>query len=316
MLSRSQLRTVCNLAFVLVFLGGDAFLKAQTPTLAERLGYPKDAKLLIIHADDLGMDYSIDRASFEALENHLVSSASAMVPCPWFTEVVEFAKKHHNADIGLHLTLNSEWMTYRWGPMAPREKVASLLDQEGYLYRLSPGTVEKGQATEVEREIRAQIDFAIRHGLHLTHLDTHEGTLLERQDFYAVFVKVAHEYRLPFNANRAVLKSKGWQSMLSPRDIEQDAGLEVHEGTAPAPKHWKQSYLRMLDEVKPGLTEMVVHLGYDCPELEAITAGYNHHEAKWRQHDFDVVRSTEFKEAIRRNRIFIITWREIDRLLQ
>jgi predicted glycoside hydrolase/deacetylase ChbG (UPF0249 family) len=308
------MRTACNLAFVLVFLGGDAFLKAQTPTLAETLGYPKDAKLLIIHADDLGMDYSIDRASFEALENHLVSSASAMVPCPWFTEVVEFAKKHPDADIGLHLTLNSEWMTYRWGPMAPREQVTSLLDPEGYLYRLSPGTVEKGQATEVEREIRAQIDFAIRHGLHPTHLDSHEGTLLERQDFYKVFVKVAHEYHLPFNANRAVLKSKGWQSMLSPGDIEQDAGLEVREGTAP--EDWKQSYLRMLDEVKLGLTEMVVHLGYDCPELEAITAGYNHHEAKWRQHDFDVVRSTEFKEAIRRNRIFVITWREIDRLLQ
>jgi len=314
MMSRSLMRTACNLAIALIFVGGDAFLEAQTSTLAERLGYPKDAKLLIIHADDLGVANSVDRASFEALENHLVSSASAMVPCPWFAEVVEFAKKHPDADIGLHLTLNSEWMTYRWGPIAPREQVTSLLDPEGYLYRLSPGTVEKGQATEVEREIRAQIDFAIRHGLHPTHLDSHEDTLLDRQDFYAVFVKVAHEYHLPFKANRAVLKSKGWQSMPSPRDIEQDAGLEVREGTAP--EHWKQSYLRMLDEVKPGLTEMVVHLGYDCPELEAITAGYPSFNGPWRQHDFDVVRSAEFKEAIRRNRMFIVTWREIDRLLQ
>lgn len=92
MLSRSQMRTACSSAFFLVFLGGTAFLNAQTPTLAERLGYPKDAKLLIIHADDLGMDHSIDQASFEAIGNHLVSSASAMVPCPWFTEVVKFAK--------------------------------------------------------------------------------------------------------------------------------------------------------------------------------------------------------------------------------
>jgi len=312
MLSRSQMRAAFSLAFLLIFLGGTAFLNAQTPTLAERLGYPKDAKLLIIHADDLGVADSVDRASFEALENHLVSSASAMVPCPWFTQVVEFAKKHPDADIGLHLTLNSEWMTYRWGPMAPREEVASLLDPEGYLYRLSPGTVEKGVAAEVEKEIRAQIDFAIRHGLHPTHLDSHEDTLLDRQDFYATFVRVAHEYHLPFKANRTVLKSKGWQSMPSPRDIEQDAGLEVREGTAP--EHWKQSYLRMLDEVKPGLTEMIVHLGYDCPELEAITAGYPSFNGLWRQHDFDVVRSAEFKEAIRRNRIIVITWREIDRL--
>jgi len=314
MFSQSQMRRACSLALFLVILGGKSFLKAQTPTLAERLGYPRDAKLLIIHADDLGMAYSVDRASFEALENHRVSSASAMVPCPWFTEVVEFAKKHPDADIGLHLTLNSEWMTYRWGPMAPREQVASLLDPEGYLYRLSPGTVEKGVAAEAEREIRAQVDFAIRHGLHPTHLDSHEGTLLERQDFYKVFVKVAHEYHLPFNASRAELESKGWQSMVSPRDVKQDGVLAMREGAAP--EHWTQSYLRMLDEVKPGLNEMVVHLGYDCPELEAITAGNNHHEATWRQRDFDVVRSVEFKEAIQRNRIVVITWREIDRLLQ
>jgi hypothetical protein len=83
MLSRFQMRTTCSSAFFLVFLGGTAFLNAQTPTLAERLAYPKDAKLLIIHADDLEMDHSIDQVSFEALENHLVSSASAMVPCPW-----------------------------------------------------------------------------------------------------------------------------------------------------------------------------------------------------------------------------------------
>ena len=314
MLGRSLVRTGCNLVFVLIFLGGEAFLKAQAPTLAEKLGYPKDAKLLIIHADDMGVANSVDRASFEALEKKLVSSGSAMVPCPWFPEVVEFAKKHPDADIGLHLTLNSEWMTYRWGPMAPREQVASLLDPEGYLYRLSPGTVEKGVAAEVEKEIRTQVDFAIQHGLQPTHLDSHEATLLDRQDFYEVFIKVAHEYHLPFIANRAVLNSKGWQSMLSPGDIEQDAWLEVREGTPP--EHWKQSYLRMLDEAKPGLNEMIVHLGYDCPELEAITAGYPSFNGPWRQHDFDVVRSEEFKEAIRRNQISVITWREIEKLLK
>lgn len=314
MLSRSQMRTACNLAFVLVFLGGEAFLKAQTPTLAERLGYPKDAKLLIIHADDLGMDYSIDRASFEALANHEVSSASAMVPCPWFPEVVKFAKEHPDADIGLHLAINSEWMTYRWGPVAPRDQVMSLLDPEGYFYRLTPGTTEKGQAAEAEKEIRAQIEFALRLGLHPTHLDSHEGTLMSRQDFYEAYVKVAHEYHLPFIAGLAELESKGWQSMLSPGDVKLDGRLNINEDVRP--ENWRQTYLRMLDEAKPGLNQLIVHLGYDCPELEAITAGYDHHEAKWRQRDFDLVRSAEFKEAIQRNHILVITWREIGKLLQ
>src|ERR1019366_6008063 len=142
------MQAVCVCVFLWGALSGETILKAQSPTLAERLGQPKDAKLLILHADDIGMAHSIDRASFEALQNHDVSSASAMVPCPWFVEVVEFAKKHPDADIGLHLTLNSEWKTYRWGPVAPRDKVMSLLDPQGYFSDQSPGTVEKGQAAE------------------------------------------------------------------------------------------------------------------------------------------------------------------------
>jgi len=311
---RSYTRAVGALVFLLGTLCGQPLLRAQSLTLAERLGYPKDAKLLIIHADDLGMALSIDRASFEALQNHDVSSASAMVPCPWFTEVTEFGKKHPAADLGLHLTLNSEWMTYRWGPLAPRDKVTSLLDPDGYFYRLSPGTIEKGQAAEVEREIRAQIDQAIRLGMHPTHLDPHEDTLLGRPDFFEVFVRVAHEYHLPLRASFPELETKGWLSMLSPKDVKLDRLLVVHEGTKP--EQWKQSYLGMLDEVKPGLNEMIFHLGYDDPELEAITAGYTHHEAKWRQRDFDVVRSAEFKEALRRNHLLVTTWREIARAVQ
>src|SRR5215831_11157903 len=117
-----------------------AFLLATLPlttgaqTLAEKLGYAKDARLLIVHADDVGETHSVNAATFEALEKGYVNSASLMVPCPWFPEAAEFAKEHLHADLGLHLTVTSERVYYRWGPVAPPEQVASLVDLNGYFH--------------------------------------------------------------------------------------------------------------------------------------------------------------------------------------
>src|SRR6266536_3274127 len=111
-------------AAILFLLASLTAASAQTKTIAERLGYPPDSKLLILHADDLAVAHSEDAASFDALDKHVVTSASIMVPCPWLNEVAAYAKEHPDADLGLHLTLTSEWKTYRWGPTASRDKVA------------------------------------------------------------------------------------------------------------------------------------------------------------------------------------------------
>src|ERR1700690_3029718 len=173
---------------------------AQSKTIAERLGYARDSKLLIIHADDLAVAHSEDAASFDALDRNAVTSASIMVPCPWLAEVADYAKAHPDADLGLHLTLTSEWKTYRWGPIESRDKVPSLLDPSGNLWPEVAPAVAHLKADEVEREIRAQIEHAISMGIHPTHLDSHMGTLFSRPDLFAVYVKVAHEYKLPFLA--------------------------------------------------------------------------------------------------------------------
>jgi len=149
----------------------------QTKTIAERLGYAPDAKLLIIHADDLAVAHSEDSASFDALDKHAVTSASIMVPCPWLSEVAEYAKAHPDADLGLHLTLTSEWKSYRWGPVASTNTVPSLLDPSGYLWPDTPQALGALKPAEVEREIRAQIERANAFGIHPTHLDSHMGTL-------------------------------------------------------------------------------------------------------------------------------------------
>src|SRR5919107_3609608 len=102
--------------------------------LAVRLGYPADAKLLIVHGDDLGVAHSVNAATAKAFETGLVNSASVMVPCPWLPEIAAYARAHGDADLGLHLTLTSEWKTYRWGGVLPRDRAPTLYDAEGYLY--------------------------------------------------------------------------------------------------------------------------------------------------------------------------------------
>src|SRR6266705_6198837 len=121
---------ISGLFLLFVSLGAHA----QNKTVAERLGYPADSKLLIVHADDLAVAHSVDTASFDALTRNAVNSASIMVPCAWLTEVAAFAKNHPEADLGLHLTLTSEWKTYRWGPVDSKDKVPSLLDSSGFLW--------------------------------------------------------------------------------------------------------------------------------------------------------------------------------------
>ena len=298
---------------LLVGMCGGTLECAQPPTLAERLGYPRDAKLLIIHADDLAVAHSVDQASFYALGRHDVSAASVMVACPWFTEVVDYARQHPEADFGLHLTLNSEWKPYRWGPQSPRDQVRSLLDPDGYLWWDSTLTVEHGQPADVEREIRAQIEQAMRMGLHPTHVDDHEATIEDRKDFFVAMVKVAHDYHLPFRCSRPDLEKKGWLSLVSPQDIILDRFLEPNYHVPP--DQWVDSYLRMLNRVVPGLNQMIVHLGYDDRELQAITVDNVGWGAAWRQRDLDLVGNPVFKEALRSKHIIVIGWRELDKLV-
>ncbi len=120
-----QLRKYAGACMLLLLAG--AGTRAQNKTVAERLGYPTDSKLLIIHADDLSVAHSVDTASFDALDKKAVTSASIMVPCAWLTEVAWYAKDHPDADLGLHLTLTSEWKVDRWGPVESKDKVTSLL---------------------------------------------------------------------------------------------------------------------------------------------------------------------------------------------
>jgi hypothetical protein len=280
---------------------------AQTTTAAERLGYPADTKLLIIHADDLAVSHSQDRASFAALDRGEASAASIMVPCPWLTEVAAYAQAHPDADLGLHLTLTSEWRSYRWGPLASRNEVPGLLGPDGNLWPDVPFVTKHATAAEIEKEIRAQIEQAMKVGIRPTHLDSHMGTLFATA-YFPVYVKVAREYGLPFLAMRTPGAAASMLALLKDSDILPDA---IEMATNVKPENWASYYLGLITSLKPGLTELIVHLAYDDAEMQAITEGHPAYGSAWRQRDFDVITSPEFQQALKNNRVTLIGWKQI-----
>jgi len=288
-------------------------LSAQQQTVAERLGYPRDAKLLIIHADDLGFAHSADAASFDALNSGAITSASIMMPTPWVTEVAAYAKAHPDADLGLHLTLTSEWETYRWDGLAPTDKVPSLYDSDGTLPNDEGIVAKRAKPEEVERELRAQVDRALALGIRPTHLDSHMGSLFTTPALFNVYTKVAHDYHLPFLAV-AGAGFGGGNSVLTPKDVPLDA-VVIAGDNVPRDK-WKEFYLNTINNLKPGITELIVHLGHDDAELQAVTVNHEPYGSAWRQRDFEVVNSPEFKKALRDNHVILVKWRDLGKLVQ
>ena len=274
-------------------------------------------KTVIIHSDDAGMCHSVNLATIKAMEDGIVSSASIMVPCPWFSEIAAYAKEHPEKDFGIHLTLTSEWDHYRWGPVAPKEKVPSLVDEEGYLWDNSRLVAENVKAEEVEIELRAQIDRAKRFGVPVTHLDTHMGALFSRADLAKVYVKLGIEYNLPVlmvRVPKAYLEQA--YPALAPVAEELLAELERHgfpildavdTGNYGVPAEKKKAYyLKYLRSIKPGLTEIIIHCGFHNSELQGATGSSARRGA-----DTDSFLDPEIISEIKSLGLNVATWKEV-----
>jgi len=297
-----------GIALAVLLLAGPS--ASQSPTVQERLGHPASARLIVIHADDLGMAHSVNRATFEALEKGWVTSASILVPCPWFAEAARWARAHPEADLGIHLALNSEWTGFRWGPVSGASAVPSLLDAEGYPPLVEPTVVQQAKPAEVERELRAQVDRAKAAGVRLSHLDSHMGTLFASAALFEVYRRLGAAYDLPLLLERR--SHEGEATGFSPgaqADALVDRVMSIEPGVSPA--GWAAAYEKMLAPLPPGVYELIVHLAHDDDEMRGATSDHPDWGAAWRQSDFDLVRSDRFRDFLKSQGFVPVKWSEL-----
>lgn len=283
--------------------------------LAERLGYPKDTVLLMVHADDAGLSFSENQATQQALQKGIVNSCSLMVPCPWFYEMAAFAKKNPQYDYGIHLTLTCEWQHYKFGPILPAKEVPSLVDENGFFLRKSAMVGQKADATEVEKELRAQIERAMQFGLQPSHLDSHMYSMGSSTALFSVYRKLGREYNLPVLMNNALLDMVNLDaSVLEENDLLIDK-IHMANFTYFEPETLKAFYQNVFDYLIPGVNIILIHPAFDTLEMQGITIDHPHFGSGWRQIDYDCFTTEEARAKIQSKNVQLIDWKEIARLL-
>jgi predicted glycoside hydrolase/deacetylase ChbG (UPF0249 family) len=291
-----------------IFLFGGQFVFAQT--LAEKLGYDKDAILLIINNDDAGMSHASNMGTIKGMSEGSISSATIMFPCSWSKGMVEWAKQNPQYDFGVHLTLTSEWKSYKWGTVANPAEVASLLDENGHMYRSVEEVYEHGDPKHAYLEGKAQIEKAIAYGLPFTHIDSHMGTYQLNPAYIEVYLKLAQEYNVPLRmASQSTLEKFGMGQL---RSQAASMGLVftdymVYEELQDYNDDVEGFWLKVINNLQPGVTELYVHASELTPELSAISG-----TAKKRAAELATFSSSEkIKAAMKAKNVHIISYRPL-----
>jgi hypothetical protein len=321
-----------NLLVLLLFNINVCIGQQNDSTYAERLGYPKSARVLILHVDDAGMSFESNEGTISAITKGVANSCSVMMPCPWVPGFVKFLKQNPDIDAGLHLTLTSEWKNYRWVPLAGKISVPGLTDEEGCLWGGVADVVKHASADEVEKEIRAQIDRAESIGFKPTHFDSHMGTLFATPAFLERYIKVWIEKRIPvmLPGGHNILIQK--QQKADDRRINQlrmlgrtlwSAGLPVLDDLHNESYGWKiesrienddkklqafktQKYIKAIRSLKPGVTMMIMHCTATTPVFPNISDS-----GPLRKADLLAMLDPLLKKTLQQEGIILTTWREL-----
>jgi len=267
------------------------------------LGYPADARLLIINADDFGMCHAVNEAIIGTLKEGIVQSTSLMIPCPWALQAINFLKDHPEIPFGVHLTAISDSVNNRWQPLTAAEKVPSLLDKAGYFYDFEhmPEFMARVKLDQLEIEFKAQIEAVLAAGLKPVHLDWHSLRIRNRADIFEVMFRLSREYGLALRvASRFSIEKL------------QSLGLPTHDHDVLDsylldPINKANRYAELLRRLPAGLSEWAVHPGLDSAELLAIEPGGTH----IRQADFDFLTSQLAKEIVKEEEIILLDYRSL-----
>ena len=296
---------------------GSAAQAADERTYAERLGWPAGTRAVIFHVDDAGMSHDSNMGTKKAVENGVASSLSIMMPCSWVPECAAWLKENPKVDAGIHLTLTAEWDYYRWGPVAGASVVPGLVDKGGYLWDSVPDVVAHATPDEVETEMRAQIDKAIAMGIQPTHLDSHMGTCFQ-PPFIERYVKVGIEKNIPilmFGGHMQHIGAEAGQFKPLLRALSAQvwmAGLPVIDDLVTQPTRAKdygerkKELIALLDNMKPGITEIIVHCT-DPTEVFSHISG----SGATRQAEMRLMTDPDVRAFIEAEGIVLTTWREL-----
>jgi len=316
--------------FYSILLFGSFHSFSQDSTYAERLGFPKGAKVLILHVDDAGMSFDSNDGTMQAMTKGAANSCSVMMPCPWVPGFIQFLKQHPQVDAGLHLTLTAEWGAYRWGPLAGKAAVPGLVDSSGSMWASVADVVTHASADEVEQELEAQYDRAKTIGFVPTHFDSHMGTLFASPAFLERYLKLGIKYQTPvmFPGGHATLIAK--QNNIAKEQVAQfqqmgkmlwAAGLPVLDDLHNTTYDWlpqgasktsyksnykTPGYLTALKELKPGLTMLIMHCTAPSDVFKEISDS-----GPSRRADLEAMLDPAFKKALQKEGIILTTWREV-----
>ncbi|MCG3197678.1 MAG: Carbohydrate deacetylase [bacterium] len=286
----------------------------------KKLGLPPETRALLIHADDVGMNWAAHEATVRSIKEGSVTCGSAMVPCSWFPATAKACKEDPTLDIGLHLTLTSEWGLYRWGPVAGRSVVPLLVDEEGYMWRdvLPVYKSVGGKIDQVATEIQAQIDLSRKLGLEPTHLDSHMGTLYYNEGYFKTVCNLALENDVPFMTfayNEELMNAQETPLRYMTKELTdklEDAGFPMldalikDEQVGDTYEQGLKNYTEIISSLKPGVTLIILHLGVDGPELKNTTSRH------WaRDQQFRIFTDPKMAEHLKKENIHLLGWREL-----
>jgi predicted glycoside hydrolase/deacetylase ChbG (UPF0249 family) len=295
----------------------------KTNPLLKHLGFDQHDRVVIIHADDIGMCQATVTAYADLIESGSISSGAVMVPCPWFLQTAEYCRQNPEADMGIHLTLTSEWITYRWGPISTRDPATGLLDDEGFFHHRVHQVHKHAQPQAIHDELNTQLMRAKGAGIGVTHIDNHMGSLAHTE-LLSIYAKLAQDHHLP-----SAIPAGGpenWQALGRDPEMATNAARYVRDKIdartfmpidhiislrVDQPLERMAQAKAAFDSLQPGLTHLAIHPALDTPELRAVTP----HQWQSRVGDYEVFRSDELQAYIKKLGIQVIGYKPLQQLM-